>query len=426
MQIATAREQAVRLCDLFRNERHAAAEFLLALAEFDGKRLWADLGHSGLFSFLHRELGMSKGAAYYRKVAAELIRSYPEILDPLREGLLCITALPDVAKVLTAENRREVLPRFFHCSRREAQEISAILAPDPAPPVRDVMTAAMRPLARRVEGPAPRTPVSNAGPTLESAAVSAGDESGSRPMARAAGAGSDLPVPAIEAASTMTNASSPGSAFGSPQPSRGHRYQRGSHHADIVALTADLRRLHITVSKRFVEKLEAARAVLSHAHPSGRVADILEAALDVVLARDARRKRVITPRSSSRTAHRRKRGGKHTTTRARASRDGGVGRSGERTPSKSHRPAIPAAVRRAVWERDQGRCQYPLATGGICGATMRLQIDHVEPVARGGQSTLENTRLVCQPHNLEAARAAFGSAFMARFTTRRHGRAPPA
>ncbi|MEY2669636.1 MAG: hypothetical protein RJA59_2274, partial [Pseudomonadota bacterium] len=60
------------------------ADFLVALAEFDRLRSWAELGYSSLFWFLHRRLGLSKGAAYNRKVAAELIQRHPEVTPPLR------------------------------------------------------------------------------------------------------------------------------------------------------------------------------------------------------------------------------------------------------------------------------------------------------------------------------------------------------
>ncbi|MGB8933068.1 MAG: hypothetical protein WCC48_17620 [Anaeromyxobacteraceae bacterium] len=62
------------------------AEFLLTLADFDRKRLWLELGYSSLFHFLHRRLGMSKGAAHYRKTAAELIQRVPEVVEPLQDG----------------------------------------------------------------------------------------------------------------------------------------------------------------------------------------------------------------------------------------------------------------------------------------------------------------------------------------------------
>ena len=50
------------------------ADFLMALAEFDKQRLWVPLGHASVFDYLHRELGLSRGAAHYRKVAAHLVQ----------------------------------------------------------------------------------------------------------------------------------------------------------------------------------------------------------------------------------------------------------------------------------------------------------------------------------------------------------------
>ena len=136
-----ARELASRLHDLLRREQSAMADFLVALADFDRRRLWAELGHTGLFYFLHRELGMSKGAAHYRKTAAELIQRVPELVEPLRDGRICITSIIELAKVLTLENRQEVLPRFFNCSRQEARAVSAELCPAEAAPHRTVVTA---------------------------------------------------------------------------------------------------------------------------------------------------------------------------------------------------------------------------------------------------------------------------------------------
>jgi hypothetical protein len=125
----TAREDTTRLADLLRREHHALAEFLIALATFDRERRWAELGYSSLCYFLTRELGLSKGAAYYRKTAAELVQAYPEVLAALREGKLCLTSIVELSKVLTPENRAEVLPRFFHVSKREAKEVTAELLP---------------------------------------------------------------------------------------------------------------------------------------------------------------------------------------------------------------------------------------------------------------------------------------------------------
>ena len=73
------------LAELLRREHGALADFLVALADFDRERRWVELGHTSLFYFLHRELGLSKGAAFYRKTAAELIQLRPGEAAPHRD-----------------------------------------------------------------------------------------------------------------------------------------------------------------------------------------------------------------------------------------------------------------------------------------------------------------------------------------------------
>lgn len=64
---------------------------------------------------------------------------------------------------------------------------------------------------------------------------------------------------------------------------------------------------------------------------------------------------------------------------------------------KSHRH-IPAAVRQAVWERDEGRCTYQ-GTHGRCNSRHLLEFDHIIPRSRGGPTTVENLTLLCDAHN---------------------------
>jgi 5-methylcytosine-specific restriction endonuclease McrA len=56
-------------------------------------------------------------------------------------------------------------------------------------------------------------------------------------------------------------------------------------------------------------------------------------------------------------------------------------------PERRREP-IPREVRRAVWERDAGRCVQ-------CGAGFDLQYDHVIPHAMGGAATEANLQLLC-------------------------------
>jgi len=50
--------------------------------------------------------------------------------------------------------------------------------------------------------------------------------------------------------------------------------------------------------------------------------------------------------------------------------------------------------------------------GERCPAKGSLEYDHVKPVAKGGETTVDNLRLRCRAHNQLAAEQAFGVGFM--------------
>ena len=68
-----------------------------------------------------------------------MIRRFPEVDEPIRDGRLCITTVGELAKVMTEENRAEVLPRFFGCSREEARQLVAEMLPAEVVPRRTVV-----------------------------------------------------------------------------------------------------------------------------------------------------------------------------------------------------------------------------------------------------------------------------------------------
>jgi hypothetical protein len=89
----------------------------------------------------------------------------------------------------------------------------------------------------------------------------------------------------------------------------------------------------------------------------------------------------------------------------------GHGRSSAPTPRQRERH-IPAAVRRAVFGRDEGRCSYVEAGARRCAETRWLEFHHLKPFAIGGDPTLSNIALRCRAHNALAAEADFGRAFV--------------
>jgi 5-methylcytosine-specific restriction endonuclease McrA len=153
----------------------------------------------------------------------------------------------------------------------------------------------------------------------------------------------------------------------------------------VKPLTPDLRRLNVTVSADFIAELEQVRAALSHKCPDGNFEQVVREAFKLVLERDRKRKALTDrPRAPSETRDENDR-------------------------------YVTAAVKRAVWERDQGRCTWPMGDGEVCGSTHRLEFDHDLEVALGGKPTIENVRLLCKSHNLMKAEQRLGRTFMAKF-----------
>ncbi len=330
--LSSARESSRNLSTLLRHEQGAMADFLVALADFDRRALWRALGHSCLFYYLQRELRLSDGAAHFRKVAARLIQRFPEVVEPLREGKLCLTSIVELARVMTPENRVETLPQFFHVSKRQAKAVAAAILPAAVVPRREVVTQVAK-VVRPVVHP-------------------------------------DLLRADFRPDETL--------------PSRPEPEARPALPMRVEPLTATESRIHLTVSNQFLEKLEAARRGQGHVQPGATKEQAIEAALDLLLEKQASRRAEV------------------------------------KRPQKNPRPATPdhvtAAVKRAVWARDEGKCQWKLDSGGVCGSEVRLEIDHVVPRGKGGPSTVENCRILCRFHNLEAARGVYGDEVMDRYT----------
>jgi hypothetical protein len=76
--------------------------------------------------------------------------------------------------------------------------------------------------------------------------------------------------------------------------------------------------------------------------------------------------------------------------------------------AEGHRRHVPAAVKRAVWTRDEGRCAF-VGTHGRCAETAWLEFHHVQPYGDGGRTTVDNLQLRCRAHNQYEATVWFGS-----------------
>ena len=86
---------------------------------------------------------------------------------------------------------------------------------------------------------------------------------------------------------------SPATLAPAPLPAPAHRpAARPPDSSD--PLSGELCRLHATVSRRFLRKLEAAKGARAHARRGASTEAILEEALDLLLAREAKRRTAAT------------------------------------------------------------------------------------------------------------------------------------
>jgi hypothetical protein len=272
LALLEARQLGDALKLLLQEEQAAMAKFLVALADLDRRRGWEALGHASLFTFLNVELGLSKGAAYVRSSASRLIRSFPEALAPLMDGRLCLSSVAELARVATPGNFTAVLSRFFGCSSREAREVAAAIAPREAPPLPDQVTRVF------LSAPQQLKPLGAAAPTAELRLA---------------------PSPAAVAAALTLAARVDSESVRAHEPDLTQPARGVTSRDDIEPLTAELRRLHFTVSRQFLKDLETAKAGLSHAIPNATTEQVLQAALRLLLQEQARaRGQVKRPRST--------------------------------------------------------------------------------------------------------------------------------
>jgi hypothetical protein len=154
--------------------------------------------------------------------------------------------------------------------------------------------------------------------------------------------------------------------------------QRVASRPVVAPIAPERYLMRITIGSDTFLLLERARDLLRHAVPSGDPAAIVRRALTVLVAQLERQKAAITHRPRP----------------AQVARRPGVRR-------------VPAAVRRAVWLRDQGRCTF-LGARGRCREKGFLEYHHLRPFADGGPTSVENLQLRCRAHNAYEAGLSYG------------------
>lgn len=148
--------------------------------------------------------------------------------------------------------------------------------------------------------------------------------------------------------------------------------------AVVAPLAPERYKVQLTVSRETHDKLRRVQDLMRHVTPGGDLAVIFDRALTLLLESLERKKLAAVRRP----------------------------RPCDAEASRSRH--IPAAVRRAVWKRDGGRCAFKGANGR-CTETGFLEFHHVVAYAGGGETSIANVELRCRAHNAYESGQEFGA-----------------
>jgi len=333
------------LKSLVTQDRATTALLIAHLGETDARRLYAPAGYPSMYEYCVKALGFSEDIAFKRIQIARLARRFPIVHDMLADGRSNLSALLALSAHITPDNADDLLAAAAGRTRSGIEQLIAERFPRP-----DLPTL-IAPVAQ------PMSPVGLApGRVIFTSPEHAFSATGELEMSSPESAG-----PATAHVSFAPAPPAP--------PSR------------VAPIAPQRYAIQCTVSSETHAKLRYAQELLGHAVPNGDLAQVLDRALDALIARLEQQKFARTDRP----------------------------RPCKRGDDARH---IPASVKRAVWERDGGRCTFVGESGHRCESRTRIEFDHVEPVATGGHATVKGLRLRCRAHNQFEAERAFGRDFM--------------
>jgi hypothetical protein len=176
-------------------------------------------------------------------------------------------------------------------------------------------------------------------------------------------------------------------ALASPPPS-----VTDARRSRLEPLSQDRFALQVTISRALKDELELVRDLMRHRNPDGDLERVLGDA--VAALRSKLEKENLGA-----------------TTKPRANAQHPPSKESKATASRH----IPAAIKRAVVEKDGLRCSFVGIDGRRCECRAFLEFDHIEPVGLDGSHGEDNVRIFCRAHNQYAAARIYGAATIRRW-----------
>ena len=397
---------------LVRHERHLQGAIIDHLAEIEARRLFLERGCSSLFDYAVRELGYSDAAAGRRIGAVRLCADQPGARERLRDGSLTLSAAAELQWAFDRQRRRGAIAGTASIASTGSAPASGAVRSAPAEAARadDPAADAVPAATPSHSEPAPPLVLDAAG--RQKLVEEASGKSARQVRRMLADLDPELAPPADRV-----------------RPLGEGRYE-----------------LKAVIDADCQQGLEQLRGLLSHVDPSmtmGQlVGRIVQEALDrhdpsrpprraragnqapqgesepasaakqqpapepghAVTVQDAVTPAGTTPPPEG-TPHPRPASVPSRTRQEATDRPAAAGTKPAGAATPTAKPcaagrAIPAAVRRQVWQRDGGRCSYlDRRTGRRCNSRHLIEIDHILPYALGGGADPRNLRLLCHAHH---------------------------
>jgi HNH endonuclease. len=187
-------------------------------------------------------------------------------------------------------------------------------------------------------------------------------------------------------------------------------------HDEIRPLTATHSQMKSTISKELVKKIEYLKALISHEHINPTHEELLNMALDAVIEK-VEKKKCVDQKAEKKVGSVQAVKAENETEEARnpsETRDKKnskdvielelkVETNLESTQclTDGNSRYVSKNIKRFVFNRAQGKCEYVYPSGKRCCSQFQTQFDHVIAFSKGGKATIENMQLLCRVHNFE-------------------------
>lgn len=343
-------ELLTRFSALVQTEREAVAAVVWHLSEIDRRRLYAKEGYSSLFSYCTEKFHYSEAGAFLRIQAARAVQKFPEILLLLEEGKIHLTTLKLISPILTPENKDLLLVKVQGMSKRAVEEL----------------VAGYSPFQREIPDKIRRLPVRTEIPIQDSVPISFSIPTSPQEENRRINSAKE------ETAQKITRSGTSG----------------------LPQIQAEERKVKIefVASERLAKKIERARELLRHKFPKGRLEEIFEESLELLLEKKDPERKMAKRQQIEKEKIEMERG-------AEAKKENLLGKTPKKEQLKIVTRYIPEKLKLQIWQRDGGCCTYVSYEGKRCGEKNFLELDHLMPWSFGGESSFENLRLLCRSHN---------------------------